>query len=104
LRLDPKHISTLNSLAWVLATCPDSKVRDGKRAVALGKQLNDLMKWKVASGLDTLAAGHAEMSDFAEAVRIQKMALDDNKLTPQARTEYQARLKLYEQNKPYRED
>ena len=36
--LDPKSWQTANDAAWLLSTCPDPKVRDGKRAVALGQK------------------------------------------------------------------
>jgi hypothetical protein len=50
-----------------------------------------------------LAAAYAESGDFAEAVRWQKQALADANLHPDERAEYQQRLKLYEEKKPYRD-
>ena len=35
LRDDPENENALNGLAWFLATCPEAKLRDGKRAVEL---------------------------------------------------------------------
>src|SRR5262249_20928000 len=40
-KLGPNHPQTLksvNNLAWLLATCPDSKLRDPKRAVELAQE------------------------------------------------------------------
>ena len=53
--------------------------------------------------IDTLAAAHAQLAEFAEAVRRQKEALDfpefDKTQGPPARD----RLALYESGRPYRE-
>jgi len=52
--------------------------------------------------LDTAAAVHAENGDFDKAVELQKKALE---FAPKKdRSDYQARLKLYESSKPYRSD
>jgi superkiller protein 3 len=37
IELDPKNTEAYNNLAWLLATCPDPKFRDPKRAVELAK-------------------------------------------------------------------
>jgi tetratricopeptide (TPR) repeat protein len=39
---DPKRVSTLNNLAWLLATCPDARLRDPARAVELAKRATEL--------------------------------------------------------------
>lgn len=99
-----------NSLAWVYATCPADRIRDGKKALELASKACELSDWKVANFLDTLAAAHAEVGQFEEAVKWQQKALDspdylqdypdrENELD-QAR----ARLKLYQDGKPYREE
>jgi serine/threonine protein kinase/tetratricopeptide (TPR) repeat protein len=38
LHLDPQSVDALNTLAWLLATCPDSKFRDAPRAVQVAKK------------------------------------------------------------------
>jgi len=51
--------------------------------------------------LDTLAAAYAEAGDFANAVTIQKEAIE--KLTNRNElADYKSRLSLYQQGKPYR--
>jgi tetratricopeptide (TPR) repeat protein len=104
IRLEPKEFMAYNELAWLLATCPKDKLRDGKKAVELATKSCELSKWKDASGLDVLAAAHAECGEFKEAVKWQKKAIevgfDDKEMTEKARQ----RLKLYEEGKPYRED
>ena len=38
LRIDPDHVAVLRQMAWVLATSPDSSLRDGAQAVALAER------------------------------------------------------------------
>jgi cytochrome c-type biogenesis protein CcmH/NrfG len=103
IRLAPEESEGYNSLAWLLATCTEDRVRDGKKAVELATKACELTKWKDADTLSTLAAAHAESGHFDEAVKWQKKALkigfDDDEDTKAAREQ----LKLYEAGKPYRE-
>jgi tetratricopeptide (TPR) repeat protein len=39
---DPKRAPTLNNVAWLLATCPDARLRDPARAVELAKRATEL--------------------------------------------------------------
>jgi tetratricopeptide (TPR) repeat protein len=101
-RLEPKSASSLNALAWLLATCPKDGVRDGKRAVELATKACELSAWKGASYLETLASAHAECGDFKEAIKWETKALelgfDDKDAVERARQ----RLRLFEEGKPYR--
>lgn len=87
-------------LAWLLATCPDEKIRDGKRAVDVAQQV--LSAWNETDvGLcDTLAAAYAEQGDFAQAVRWQTKAIELLKNDLQ-RSALQKRLSLYQAGQPY---
>ena len=100
--LDPNNAYASNSLAWLLATCPEDSLRDGKKAVQHATKACAVQK--KANHLGTLAAAHAESGDFKEAVNRQKEAIelgyDSSKETEQARQ----RLKLYEECKAYREE
>jgi tetratricopeptide (TPR) repeat protein len=42
LDLDPKRAPTINNVAWMLATCPDERLRDPARAVELAKRATEL--------------------------------------------------------------
>jgi membrane associated rhomboid family serine protease len=57
----------LNSLAWLLATCPSAEVRNGPRAVELARRACEETRWKNGAVIDTLAAAYAETGDFPQA-------------------------------------
>ena len=93
-----------NTLAWLLATCPEDRFRDGKKAVAAATRACELTRWKNAEVLDTLAAADAEAGDFDAAVKWQLKALGlMGKDDEPGRKAMDARLVLYRAKKPYRE-
>jgi len=102
IRLDPTDPVAYNSRAVLLASCPDEKFRDGKKAIADATKACELTEWKDAETIDTLAAACAEAGDFAKAIEWQNKAIlladDDDK------PDLQARLALYQDNKPFRQD
>jgi tetratricopeptide (TPR) repeat protein len=102
-RLDPRYAAAMTDLARLLATCTDDKLRDGKRAVELAVKASELTGGKDASVLDALAAAYAETGDFDKAVEFQKKALADKAFEKDFGEKARARLKLYEQKKPWRE-
>jgi tetratricopeptide (TPR) repeat protein len=102
IKLKPKALGAYNLLAWMLATCPDDQIRDGKRAVELAMKACDLAKWKKYAYVDTLAAAYAETGDFEQAVKYQKQAASMDGIPENNRTNVQNRIELYLQHKPYR--
>ncbi|MCB1235320.1 MAG: hypothetical protein KDM91_09635 [Verrucomicrobiae bacterium] len=102
LRLHPDDPQVLNGFAWLLATHPDDSLRDGKRAVELATKACELTDWERASIIDTLAAAHAEAGAFEEAVKWQSDANAQLKDDPDI-ADFEARLALYRERKPYRE-
>jgi tetratricopeptide (TPR) repeat protein len=60
-------VDSLNNLAWVLATFPDSWIRNGGQALALAKRANQLSGDNNPAILRTLAAAYAENGRFTEA-------------------------------------
>lgn len=90
-----------NNLAWLLATAPDSTVRDGTRALLLAQQL---VAWRPddPAYLDTFAAAYAELGRFDDAVKTEKHAVGGLRRGPLPE-EYRRHLKSYEDRKPWRE-
>ena len=91
-----------NNLAWVRATCPEAKLRDGKAAVKLARELCERTENREGRYLDTLAAAHAEVGDFKKAVAAQELALEDRGFARRYGDEATARLRLYKKEKPFR--
>lgn len=91
-----------NNVAWLLATCPDAALRDGKRAIELGRLVCNRTGDREGMYLDTLAAAYAESGDFSAAVKVQELALADSGYVRKYGTEAQQRLQLYKNKKPFR--
>jgi protein O-mannosyl-transferase len=105
LELDPLHVTAQNNLAWILATCPDTSLRNGPKAVELAQQAARLSAGTSPQILDTLAAAFAEAGRFPDAITTARQALDlsvaqNNK--PLAEV-IQSQLKLFENHAPYHE-
>jgi tetratricopeptide (TPR) repeat protein len=101
LKLQPKDHGILNNLAWVLATSPDAKLRNGRRAIELATRASELTKYKQAYILSTLAAAYAETGDFASARKWSAKAVEigDKEHNDSLKKELQS----YQANKPWRE-
>src|SRR5262249_43757638 len=105
LRLDTSDAWTPRVMAWLFATCPNAKFRDGRKAVKLATKAIDLAdEGNTGIYLDTLAAAQAETGDFDKAVEGEVKALEDLSLDPETRDKMVKRLELYRQKKPYRDD
>ena len=101
-KLLPNDPMSHNDLAWTLATCPDSSVRNGKLALAHAEKACQLTSFKNPIFIDTLAAACAETGDFARAVRLQTVAIE--LLAPSLKPQAEVQLKSYENRRPWRED
>jgi tetratricopeptide (TPR) repeat protein len=97
------YVSAHNALAWVLATCPDDEIRNGRKAVTHAEKAVELTERKSGACLDTLAAAYAEVRRFDDAVRVQQEALGDRDFLLSSGNAANARLDLYRQRKAYRE-
>ncbi len=102
IELDPANSQAYNNLAWLWATCPEARFRDGKKAVESATKACEMTEWKEPGVIDTLAAACAETGDFDAAIKWQTQA---NSLftIPQEKADGEQRLKLYREKKPYRE-
>jgi len=116
LKLNDEDDGLLNNFAWVLATSPDAKVRDGKRAIELATQAAELTSYSVPHILSTLAAAYAETDDFetakkwsTKAIELSQQELDaakddeDRKRLEATTKALKKELASYEAGKPVRE-
>jgi tetratricopeptide (TPR) repeat protein len=101
-RQDPQNASAFDLTAQIRAACPNERLRDGKDALESATKACELTSWKKANYLDTHAAAYAETGDFASAVKWQTTAIELQKEIKE-KDEYSARLKLYQEKKPYHE-
>lgn len=108
LALDPINTAACNNLAWLQATCPDAKHRDGKKAVEIANKSYQLAVVKSWAYHDTLAAAYAECGNFEKATQWQAKAIEmtatDKSMTVKDKAELRSRLELYKQGKPYRQE
>ncbi len=91
----------LNNLAWLLATSPDEKLRNGKRAIELATEGCKVTEYKQAHLLSTLAAGYAETGDFKTAIEWSKKSVE--LAGEDIKENLTKELESYEAGKPWRE-
>jgi tetratricopeptide (TPR) repeat protein len=105
-RLGPTNLSTMIALAWLLATHPNTAVRDPNEAIALAERARTMTGGRDARTLDTLAAAYAVDGQYAKAVETARQAhaiavrLRDHELASQI----EERLELYQLECPYYEN
>jgi tetratricopeptide (TPR) repeat protein len=75
LEIEPDDTQALNNTAWILATWPDSMVRNGSEAVVLAERADSLTNRQNQVIAATLAAAYAEAGRLPEAVRTGERAL-----------------------------
>jgi len=105
IRLQPQDPGPYNNLAWIRATHPDPRFRDGREAVPLAEKACEFSEQKDPYLLDTLAAAHAEAGRFSDAITTAEKALSlaASAAASQLVLELEKRLQGYRVGKPYRD-
>jgi tetratricopeptide (TPR) repeat protein len=74
LALAPEDSHSRINIAWVLATAPDSSVRDGRKAVEFARKAIELSNTDDPKFFRALAAAYAETGQFSEAIQVTQRA------------------------------
>jgi tetratricopeptide (TPR) repeat protein len=96
---------TRNNLAWLLATAPQSSIRNGTRAVQLATEASQSTGGNNPIFLHTLAAAYAEAGQFPAAVHTAQRALQliQGPSNPALADALRREIKLYEAGRPFEE-
>jgi len=106
LQLNPRSVKIQSDLAWVLATASPAALRDGRRAVALAEQANQIAGGEDPVVLRTLAAAYAEAGRFDDAVRSAQKAMVLARAAGQSSLvgQLDGQLKLYAAKLPFHQE
>jgi Flp pilus assembly protein TadD len=74
LTTNPRDVEAQKNMAWVLATSPETRIRNGTKAVELAELANQTDRRDPIIGA-TLAAAYAETGRFADAIKTAENAL-----------------------------
>jgi len=105
LAVDPENGNAKSNLAWVLATCPDARVRNDSRAVALVALAEDAVHLSGGNNpilLRTSAAAYAEAGRFPEAIHAAQSGFElaTSQHNWALADEFQGNIALYESGTP----
>jgi tetratricopeptide (TPR) repeat protein len=67
-QLAPQQAAASRNLAWIYATCPDRRFRNGPKAVELAGRACELSDWNNAVYRQTLADAYLEAGDLDHAI------------------------------------
>lgn len=98
------YVESKNNAAWMLATCPDARHRNGKLAVQLADEAIQALG-REAGFVSTLAAAYAEVGDFVRAVELQEESMwlmQREGATARRLAEAEVRMQSFRDRKPWR--
>ena len=97
----------MNDRARLLATARDVTVRNGAEALKLASDTCAENGWSEPTFVDTLAAAHAELDQWDQAVAMEQKAISllsaEQKKDTKLVERFHARLRQYERHKKVRE-
>ncbi len=102
-RQDSTDLDALNNIAWIRATHPDPRRRDGAEAVRLAELARDRSREPVAMLYSTLAASYAEAGRMPDAVRAGARAVELARAERDTAAEagYAQQLACYREGRPF---
>lgn len=101
---DNTHCRAYQNAAWLMATCPDERVRNRDLALSAAKKALELAGSRTPETVETIAAATAAMGKYKEAVKLQEEALQlavKNQADEQEVTELKQRLEIYRAGRSY---
>jgi tetratricopeptide (TPR) repeat protein len=103
LGINPDLLEPMASLAWVLATSSDARLRRPGEAVQLAERAATRTTRRDVTILDTLAAAYASAGRYADAVATESTALEivEKAGATSAAEPIRARLELYKKKRPF---
>ncbi len=97
--------SAMNNYAWFMATSADANCRNPEKALKVFYQLkaiytgdDEVIPWHV---WDTESAVLASVSDYTKAIKNQKWLIEEMQENEYDTTNYEKRLAVFEQRKPW---
>ena len=105
-RLRPNSPYAANNLAWILATHPDPKIRNGQEAVELAQASCERLQFRDPVTMATFAAALAETARFDEAVEMNRRAIELAKSSGNGKMVERLvnRQRLFESRRAFRDD
>lgn len=103
---DDEEGGLLNNLAWVMATTPFEKIRNGEKAVQYAVKASEVTEYQMPHILSTLAAAHAEAGDFEAARKWAQKAVElaeESENNGEMLEHLKKELAAYEKNEAWRE-
>jgi len=106
INLAPNSAEACNNLAWILATSPDPKLRNGARAVELAERAAQLSSNTNAFILGALAAAYAENGHFDQAIGAAQQAdrLAESQRNDALSLALEHQINIYKSRQPFRDD
>jgi tetratricopeptide (TPR) repeat protein len=102
---DKGFLRAYQNAAWLMATCPDERLRNSELALAAAKRAFELSPERTAEAVETLAAATAAVGRFDEATRLQEEAIglmSRSELSAEQQIkEMRQRLSLYQGRQAY---
>ena len=107
LKIMPNHIDYIERNAWILAACPDPRIRNGQKAMEFAERTIAMRKFTEGQeyrSAMTLAVTYAELKDFDNAIKIVNDNLNKlhQKDTEDFYKKFEELQKLFQAGKPYR--
>jgi tetratricopeptide (TPR) repeat protein len=107
LKISPNLLDYIERYALILAACPNSQFRNGKKAMELAERISIMSKYDEEQELRsamTLAAAFAELDDFDNALKVvnENLMKLKSKNIADYEKEFIALQRSFQEQKPYR--